>query len=118
MTAATLDSRTVPAPAAPLLEIEDLRTYFFTRDAIVRAVDGVSLHVAEGETLAIVGESGCGKSVTSLSILRLIASPPGRIVSGAIRFAGVDLLGLDEAEMRRIRGDDISMIFQETMISL
>src|ERR1700730_1928247 len=120
MTAATLESRPVPASAGatPLLEIEDLRTYFFTRDAIVRAVDGVSLHVAEGETLAIVGESGCGKSVTSLSILRLIASPPGRIVSGAIRFEGVDLLGLDEAGMRRIRGNDISMIFQEPMTSL
>src|SRR5260370_4685063 len=120
MTTTALEVRTAPLPQAtkPLLEIEDLRTYFFTRDAIVRAVDGVSLHVAEGETLAIVGESGCGKSVTSLSILRLIASPPGRIVSGAIRFEGVDLLGLDEAEMRRIRGNDISMIFQEPMTSL
>jgi peptide/nickel transport system ATP-binding protein len=120
MTAATLESRVAQPPArgAPLLEIEDLRTYFFTRDAVVRAVDGVSLQVAEGETLAIVGESGCGKSVTSLSILRLIASPPGRIVSGAIRFEGVDLLGLDESDMRRIRGNDISMIFQEPMTSL
>src|SRR5258708_3772723 len=104
--------------AKPLLEVEDLRTYFFTRDGVVRAVDGVSLHVAEGETLAIVGESGCGKSVTSLSILRLIQTPPGRIVSGAIRFQGVDLLTLDDAEMRRIRGNDISMIFQEPMTSL
>jgi peptide/nickel transport system ATP-binding protein len=76
------------------------------------------LHVTEGETLAVVGESGCGKSVTSLSILRLIQSPPGRIVSGAIRFQGVDLLKLEEPEMRRIRGNDISMIFQEPMTSL
>jgi peptide/nickel transport system ATP-binding protein len=104
--------------ARPLLEIEDLRTHFFTRDGVVRAVDGVSLHVGEGETLAVVGESGCGKSVTSLSILRLVPSPPGRIVSGAIRFAGRDLLALSEAEMRRIRGNEISMIFQEPMTSL
>jgi len=119
MTATALDVRaTVPQAAAPLLEVEDLRTYFFTRDGVVRAVDGVSLHVAEGETLAIVGESGCGKSVTSLSILRLIQTPPGRIVSGSVRFQGVDLLGLDDAAMRRIRGNDISMIFQEPMTSL
>jgi peptide/nickel transport system ATP-binding protein len=119
MTAIALDVRaTLPQAAAPLLEVEDLRTYFFTRDGVVRAVDGVSLHVAEGETLAIVGESGCGKSVTSLSILRLIQTPPGRIVSGSVRFQGVDLLGLDDAAMRRIRGNDISMIFQEPMTSL
>jgi integrase len=88
------------AAAKPLLQIEDLRTYFFTRDGIVRAVDGVSLAVRRGETLGVVGESGCGKSVTSLSILRLIPDPPGRIVSGSIRFEGVDLLGLSETEMR------------------
>jgi peptide/nickel transport system ATP-binding protein len=104
--------------ASRLLEIEDLRTHFFTRDGVVRAVDGVSLHVDEGETLAIVGESGCGKSITSLSILRLVPSPPGRIVSGSIRFAGRDLLALSEAEMREIRGNEISMIFQEPMTSL
>jgi peptide/nickel transport system ATP-binding protein len=113
---------TVPkAPAAavePILDIADMRTWFFTRDGVVRAVDGVSFHVIPGETLAIVGESGCGKSVTALSILRLIPSPPGRIVSGAIRFAGRDLLGLSEAEMRQVRGNDISMIFQEPMTSL
>src|SRR5271170_2869105 len=113
---------TVPkAPAAtvePILDISDLRTWFFTRDGVVRAVDGVSFHVTPGETLAIVGESGCGKSVTALSILRLIPSPPGRIVSGAIRFAGRDLLGLSEAEMRHVRGNEISMIFQEPMTSL
>src|ERR671935_1243127 len=113
---------TVPkAPAAEvetILDIADLRTWFFTRDGVVRAVDGVSFHVYPGETLAIVGESGCGKSVTALSILRLIPSPPGRIVSGAIRFAGRDLLGLSESEMRDVRGNDISMIFQEPMTSL
>jgi peptide/nickel transport system ATP-binding protein len=113
---------TVPkAPAVkaePLLDIADLRTWFFTRDGVVRAVDGVSFQVAPGETLAIVGESGCGKSVTALSVLRLIPSPPGRIVSGSIRFAGRDLLGLSEAAMRDVRGNEISMIFQEPMTSL
>jgi peptide/nickel transport system ATP-binding protein len=106
------------AEPAPLLEVEDLRTYFFTRDGVTRAVDGVSYSIKPGETLAIVGESGCGKSVTALSILRLIAAPPGRIVSGAIRFQGRNLLDLDEAAMRRIRGNEISMIFQEPMTSL
>jgi peptide/nickel transport system ATP-binding protein len=104
--------------AASLLEIEGLKTHFFTRDGIVRAVDGVSFSVAPGETLAVVGESGCGKSVTSLSILRLIASPPGRIVEGSIRFQGRDLLALSERGMRDIRGNEISMIFQEPMTSL
>ena len=103
---------------APLLEVRDLKTYFFTRDGVVRAVDGVSFSVPAGQTLAIVGESGCGKSVTSLSILRLIASPPGRIVSGSIAFQGRDLLGLSEREMRAVRGNEISMIFQEPMSSL
>src|SRR5207302_1125448 len=102
----------------PPLEVADLKTWFFTRDGVVRAVDGVSLYVMPGETLAIVGESGCGKSVTALSILRLVPSPPGRIVSGAIRFAGRDLLALSDAEMRDVRGNDISMIFQEPMTSL
>jgi peptide/nickel transport system ATP-binding protein len=104
--------------AEPLLEVTDLRTWFFTRDGVVRAVDGVSFHVAPGETLAIVGESGCGKSVTALSVLRLVPSPPGRTVSGRIRFAGRDLLGLSEPEMRDVRGNEISMIFQEPMTSL
>src|SRR5579863_2082432 len=103
---------------APLLAIEDLKTHFFTRDGVVRAVDGVSCTVGAGETLAVVGESGCGKSVTALSVLRLVPSPPGRIVSGAIRFQGIDLLGLGDAEMRAIRGNEISMIFQEPMTSL
>ncbi len=106
------------SPGRPLLEVADLRTWFFTRDGIVRAVDGVSLHVMPGETLAIVGESGCGKSVTALSVLRLVPSPPGKIVSGRIRFAGRELLDLSEAEMRDVRGNDISMIFQEPMTSL
>jgi peptide/nickel transport system ATP-binding protein len=103
---------------APLIEIEDLRTQFFTRDGVVRAVDGVSCAVNPGETLAVVGESGCGKSVTALSVLRLIPSPPGRIVAGQIRFEGRDLLQLSEAEMRDIRGNEISMVFQEPMTSL
>ena len=86
-----------PRPRAePILAVDDLRTWFFTRDGVVRAVDGVSFQVTPGETLAIVGESGCGKSVTALSLLRLIPSPPGRIVSGTIRFAGRNLLGLDQ----------------------
>ena len=102
----------------PLLQVEDLKTYFYTRDGVVRAVDGMSFSVARGETLAVVGESGCGKSVTSLSILRLIASPPGRTVAGRTLFAGHDLLKLPEAQMRKIRGDAISMIFQEPMTSL
>jgi peptide/nickel transport system ATP-binding protein len=106
------------ATTAPLLAVEDLRTYFFTRDGVVRAVDGVSYSVRAGETLAVVGESGCGKSVTALSILRLIASPPGRIVGGSIRFQGDNLLDFSDAEMRAIRGNEISMIFQEPMTSL
>jgi oligopeptide/dipeptide ABC transporter ATP-binding protein len=102
----------------PLLRIEDLRTHFHTDDAVVRAVDGVSYDVQAGETLAIVGESGSGKSVTALSILRLIPEPPGRIVSGRILFKGKNLLELSPAEMRAIRGKEISMIFQEPMTSL
>jgi len=104
--------------AGPVLEVKNLRTHFFTRDGVVRAVDGVSFSVSAGETLAIVGESGCGKSVTSLSILRLIASPPGRIVEGSMMFEGQDLVTLPEEQMRHIRGNKISMIFQEPMTSL
>jgi peptide/nickel transport system ATP-binding protein len=100
-----------------LLEVEKLQTHFATPDGVVRAVEGVSFHVNAGETLAIVGESGCGKSVTSMSILRLIQEPPGK-VSGRITFNGHDLLALSEAEMRDIRGNQISMIFQEPMTSL
>ncbi|MGC8476664.1 MAG: ABC transporter ATP-binding protein [Acetobacteraceae bacterium] len=101
----------------PLLEVTALQTHFATPDGVVRAVEGLSFTVTPGETLAIVGESGCGKSVTSMSILRLIQSPPGRI-AGSIRFEGRELLDLAEAEMRRIRGNDIAMIFQEPMTSL
>lgn len=103
---------------SPVLEIRGLKTHFHTRDGIVRAVDGVSFSVGAGETLAVVGESGCGKSVTSLSILRLIASPPGRNAGGEILFEGEDLLKASEARMREIRGNKISMIFQEPMTSL
>jgi oligopeptide/dipeptide ABC transporter ATP-binding protein len=106
----------VPAPT--ILQIEDLQTHFFTAIGTVRAVDGVSYALKSGETLGVVGESGCGKSVTALSILRLIANPPGRIVGGAIRFEGRNLLELSESEMEKIRGNDISMIFQEPMTSL
>src|SRR5262245_30230219 len=101
-----------------LLEVEDLGTWFYTRQGIVRAVDGVDFQLASGETLAIVGESGCGKSMTALSLMRLIPDPPGRIVSGAVKLAGRNLLELSEEEMRRVRGNDISMIFQEPMTSL
>ncbi|WP_298817200.1 ABC transporter ATP-binding protein [Chloroflexus sp.] len=103
---------------APLLEVRDLRTYFQTQDGIVKAVDGVSFYVNRGETLGIVGESGCGKSVTSLSIMRLIPTPPGKIVSGQILFDGDDLLQASEEEMRHIRGNRIAMIFQDPMTSL
>src|SRR5580765_815937 len=98
--------------SAPLLEVRDLKTYFHTDDAVVRAVDGVSYDVMPGETLAVVGESGSGKSVTALSILRLVPQPPGRIEGGRILFKGRDLLTCTPAEMRAIRGKEISMIFQ------
>ncbi|HXP77526.1 MAG TPA: ABC transporter ATP-binding protein [Stellaceae bacterium] len=101
-----------------LLRVEDLHTHFFTLDGITRAVDGVDLVVHAGETLGVVGESGCGKSVTALSIMRLLPEKLGRVVSGAIRFDGRDLLALSEAEMRDIRGNRIAMIFQEPMTSL
>ena len=105
-------------PGRAILEIDNLQTHFFTSAGVVRAVDGVSYGVHSGETLGVVGESGCGKSVTALSILRLVANPPGRIVGGAIRFAGANLLDLSESAMEGIRGNDISMIFQEPMTSL
>jgi oligopeptide/dipeptide ABC transporter ATP-binding protein len=103
---------------ATLLEIENLKTQFFTSAGTVRAVDGISYTVEEGETVALVGESGCGKSVSALSILRLIPWPPGKIVEGQIRFAGTDLLTVSDDEIRNIRGKDISMVFQEPMTSL
>jgi peptide/nickel transport system ATP-binding protein len=102
----------------PALSIRELRTYFRTPDGIAKAVDGVSYHVNAGETLGVVGESGCGKSVTALSALRLIATPPGEIVSGEIMFEGQNLLDLSMRKMRRIRGNRISMIFQEPMTCL
>ncbi len=102
----------------PILRVDELRTYFHTRDGTVRAVDGVSFDLARGETLGVVGESGCGKSVTALSILRLLPVPPARIESGAIEFMGEDLVAATEPRMREIRGNQISMIFQEPMTSL
>ncbi len=101
-----------------ILEVKDLKTHFATRNGTVRALDGVDISIDRGDTLGIVGESGCGKTVLALSIMRLIPDPPGRIVSGQIYFRGVDLLSLDEDAMRRLRGNDISMIFQEPMNSL
>jgi peptide/nickel transport system ATP-binding protein len=102
----------------PLLEVRDLRTQFDTLDGVVRAVDGVSFTLQRGETLGIVGESGCGKSVTALSVLRLIPPETGRIAAGSIRFAGQELTSLAEEDMKRLRGHRISMIFQEPMTSL
>src|SRR6202158_5882904 len=101
--------------ADELLRVEDLRTYFYTRRGVIKAVDGVSFSVAPGETLGIVGESGSGKTMTSLSLLRLVPQPGGRIVSGKVLFEGVDLLQLPEAEMRKYRGRKISMILQDPM---
>lgn len=101
-----------------LLRITDLRTYFYASEGVSRAVDGVDLELDAGETLGLVGESGCGKTVTALSILRLIPQPPGKIVSGEVLFQGVDLLKLSLEDMRKIRGNDISMIFQEPMTAL
>lgn len=101
-----------------LLEVKNLQTYFSTRDGVVKAVDGISYDVKEGETVGLVGESGCGKSVSALSILRLIPDPPGKIVGGELFFEGRDLLKLKEKEMQSIRGNDITMVFQEPMTSL
>jgi len=103
---------------AKLLEVKDLATHFFTQDGVVKAVDGISYDLEEGEVLGVVGESGCGKSVHALSIMRLVANPPGRTVAGEIIFDGEDLLKLDASEMRHIRGNRIAMVFQEPMTSL
>ena len=103
---------------AELIQVKNLRTSFFTPEGEVRAVDGVSFDIGEGKTLGLVGESGCGKSVTALSIMRLVPSPPGKIVGGEILYRGEDLLKLNGAAMRKIRGNEISMIFQEPMTSL
>ena len=102
----------------PLLEVEELKTQFFTQDGVVKAVDGVSFYVNEGETLGIVGESGCGKSVSVLSVMRLIPQPPGKIVDGEVRFDGDNLLKMSDSEIRRVRGNKIAMIFQDPMTSL
>jgi len=107
----------LPAPATPILEVDGLKTHFFTRDGVVKAVDGVSFDVRPGEILGLVGESGCGKSVTSMSILRLVGEP-GKIVDGSIRFHGEELLHKSTREMREIRGGRISMIFQQPVSSL
>ena len=107
-----------PAEAKTVLEVDGLKTYFFVRQGVVKAVDDMSFSLQAGEKLAIVGESGCGKSMTALSILRLVPDPPGRIVAGSIKLDSKDLLKLSDAEMRKIRGNQISMIFQEPMTSL
>jgi oligopeptide transport system ATP-binding protein len=102
----------------PLLEVNGLKTQFFTQDGVVKAVNGISFYVGEGETLGIVGESGCGKSVSVLSVMRLIPQPPGKIVGGEVLFEGRDLLGVTDDEIRRVRGNRIAMIFQDPMTSL
>jgi peptide/nickel transport system ATP-binding protein len=101
-----------------LLEVKGLKTYFYTDEGVVRAVDGIDLHIDKGETLGVVGESGCGKTVTALSIMKLIPMPPGRIVEGQILYQGRDLVTLPPAQMRKVRGKEISMVFQEPMTSL
>jgi len=101
-----------------LVDVKNLKTYFYTEEGVVKAVDGIDFEIYPGETLGIVGESGCGKSVTSLSIMGLVESPPGKIAEGEILFEGIDLTKLSQAEMRKIRGNEISMIFQEPMTSL
>lgn len=101
-----------------LLEVRDLKTYFFTQEGMVKAVDGISYDLQEGETLGLVGESGCGKSVSALSLMRLIPDPPGKIVNGEVIFEGRDILGMSDEEVRHIRGNKIAMIFQEPMTSL
>ncbi|HEV8457043.1 MAG TPA: ABC transporter ATP-binding protein [Methylomirabilota bacterium] len=104
--------------AERLLDVKNLKTYFFTDEGVVRAVDGVDLHIDKGETLGVVGESGCGKSVTALSIMKLIPQPPGKIVEGEILYNGVSLVNLPPNKMRKIRGKEISMVFQEPRTSL
>ncbi len=103
---------------ATLLEVRDLKTHFFTQEGVVKAVDGVSYDLEEGETLGLVGESGCGKSVSALSIMRLVPYPPGKVVGGQIIFDGQDLLSLPNSEIRHVRGKQIAMVYQEPMTSL
>ena len=122
--AAQVQTTTSPGPgdapggAQPLLEVKNLKTQFFTQDGVVRAVDDVSFYVMPGETLGVVGESGSGKSMTGLSIMRLIPTPPGKIVNGEVNFNGRDILKMSEEQVRSIRGNDIAMIFQDPMTSL
>ena len=104
--------------AENILEIKDLATYFYTEAGVVKAVDGISYELEQGETIGIVGESGCGKSVSALSVMRLVPYPPGRIVRGQVLFEGEDLMQIDDAEIRNIRGNRIAMVFQEPMTSL
>ncbi|MBM3546681.1 MAG: ABC transporter ATP-binding protein, partial [Alphaproteobacteria bacterium] len=118
MESATIDREQAAGAGAPLLSIEDLHVHFVTSRGVVRAVEGVNYRVNKGEIVAVVGESGCGKSVTALTVMRLLAQPAGRVVGGRILFEGRDLLKLSDEEMRAIRGRDISMIFQEPMTSL
>ena len=111
------------APVAPegaelMMEVDGLKTYFFTRQGTVKAVDDVSFYLKKSETLGIVGESGCGKSITALSVMRLVPDPPGKTVSGTVKLDGRNLLELSDAEMRDVRGNEMSMIFQEPMTSL
>src|SRR5437764_8477245 len=114
--AQTMNGRNMGVP--PLLEVKELHTEFRTGAGVVRAVDGISYTVDPGETVAIVGESGSGKSVSALSVMRLIPDPPGRITGGEVWFAGRDLMTLSEEEMRRMRGREVGMVFQEPMTSL
>ena len=104
--------------AEKLLDVRNLRTYFFTRAGVVKAIEDVSFYLAPGETLGLVGESGSGKSVTSLSVMRLLEDPPGKIVGGEILFKGDDVLDMNEDQLRKIRGGNIAMIFQDPMTSL
>src|SRR5436853_3202540 len=113
-----LQTRPAATQDEVLLDVDGLKTYFFLRSGILKAVDGVSFQLKPHETLAIVGESGCGKSMTALSLMRLIPDPPGKIVGGSVKLDGTDLLMLSERTMRSVRGKDISMIFQEPMTSL
>jgi len=105
-------------PSAPLLEVEDLKVEFHTRDGIAKAVNGVSFSLSEGETLGILGESGCGKSVTAQAIMGILDMPPARIAGGEVRFRGVDLLSMEEKLRRHVRANKIAMIFQDALSSL
>ncbi len=116
--AAPIGAMTKAAAGERILEVEGLQTYFFTREGIVKAVDDVSLYLNKGETLGVVGESGCGKSITALSIMRLVPDPPGKTIAGSVILDGRNLLELSDDEMRKVRGNEISMIFQEPMTSL